>query len=306
MSAEAALDCLIIGGGPAGLTAALYLRRFHRRALLLDDGHSRVQGIGVTHNVAAFPEGIAGARLLQRMRRHLALHGGGVVADQVLELRREAGEGRGFHARSRSGLALTARTVLLASGVVDRAPAMAGIAAIRARGLLRQCPICDGHEFSNRRVLVIGGGAHGAREALFMHHYSDRVSLLLPAGATMPDAALREALKNAAIDCLRADEASELRPGTAVPIELDLADGAPPRAFDVIYAALGNRPRSALAEGLGAELDALGCLLVDAHCRSNVAGLFGAGDVVSALDQIAVAVGHGAIAATTIHNELGR
>jgi thioredoxin reductase (NADPH) len=84
-------------------------------------------------------------------------------------------------------------------------------------------------------------------------------------------------------------------------VALVLADGTE-RAFDVVYAAAGSRPASDLAAGLGARCDARGGIVVDEHCRCSVPGLYAAGDVVSGLDQIAVAFGHAAIAATSIHN----
>jgi thioredoxin reductase (NADPH) len=293
------LDCLIVGAGPAGLTAALYLQRFHRRVRLLDDGHSRALRIERTHNYPGFPDGIAGAALLARLKQQLGNFDGQVVDAQVQSLeRRDDGL---FEAATRSGT-LTAHTVLLATGVVDNTPELPGIDAVRDAGLLRQCPICDGHEFSGRHIAVIGSGTHGAREAMFLRYFSDRVSLAVTAGPLTDEtlAALREA-------------SVRLLPGQARRIELTAAPGltlhfddGSSLPADVLYAALGTRPRSGLARALNAELDAQQNLLIDAHCATSVPGLYAAGDVVSALDQLAVATGHGAIAATAIHNRLSR
>jgi len=170
------------------------------------------------------------------------------------------------------------------------------------RGLLRQCPICDGHEHTGQRIAVLGDGPHAQREALFISHFSQPVHLVglaapaLPSGAgerfdsAVQDGGVKPHESPVAKACLQADGS----------VGLELRDGSI-LDVDVLYAAVGCRPRSALALPLGAEKDEVGHLVVDAHCSTSVPGLFAAGDVVSALDQLAVAMGHGAIAATAIH-----
>ncbi|NRF69873.1 NAD(P)/FAD-dependent oxidoreductase [Aquincola sp. S2] len=294
------LDCLVIGAGPAGLTAAIYLQRLQRRIAVLDAGDSRAERIERTHNYPGFPQGVSGPQLLQRMREQLTEAGGSIIADEATLLART--DDGSFVAQSRHGQ-LRARTVLLATGVCDAEPAIEGIAELRDRGLLRQCPICDAHEFRGRRILVIGRGDHGAREALFLHPFSAELTLVVdPAQAPVNDR-LRASLQQAGIVCVEAvPQAVEVNAQALV--RLHCEGTAPPLEADVIYAALGAQPRARLGGQVGATLDALGTVIVDAHGRSSVPGLHAAGDVVSALDQIAVAVGHGAIVATAIHNAL--
>jgi thioredoxin reductase (NADPH) len=148
------LDCLVVGAGPAGLTAALYLRRFGRHVLLADEGHSRAEYIDRCHNFPGFPQGIAGADPLLRMRRQLHDVGGEVTQGRVSGLQQQA-DGS-FNARL-DARRLRSRTVLLATCVVDRVPPVAGIEAVRADGLLRQCPICDGHEHRGTAWCTAGG-----------------------------------------------------------------------------------------------------------------------------------------------------
>ncbi|MDN3919974.1 NAD(P)/FAD-dependent oxidoreductase [Roseateles violae] len=283
MPNTASFDCLIVGAGPAGLTAAIYLRRFHRRVLLVDAGGSRLLKVSRSHNCPGYPDGIAGAELIRRLQRQLGRFGGAVIHGEIGSAqRREDGL---FELRfAAETLPLRTRTLLLCTGVEDRLPALPGTAQLCEADLLRQCPICDGHEHSGRHIGVLGDTAHAEHEADFLRDYAASVRVIALSGP--PDTPVAEAL--------------ELDAGGA---RVRMSDATQPR-FDVLYAALGVRPRNSLAAQLGARLDERGAVVVDAHCRSSVDGLYAAGDLVSALDQIAVAFGHGAIAATALHNAL--
>jgi thioredoxin reductase (NADPH) len=304
----ALLDCLIVGAGPAGLTAALYLRRFHRQVFIADAGNSRARNIERSHNFPGFPDGIAGPELLSRLRRQVSDVGATVTQAEVTEI--EARTGGGFTARAGSHT-IHARTILLACGVADQAPIVPGMEAVVRAGLLRQCPICDGHEHTGQRIAVLGDGRHAQREAVFISHFSRPVTLVPMGGdstsATADDEFL-SAFEDGRVRRLESPLAGaqlldEGKPAaSAAPaVRLSLHDGSA-HDFDVLYAALGCRPRSGLAASLGVERDDAGQLVVDGRCSTRVAGVYAAGDVVDALDQLAVAIGHGAIAATAIHN----
>lgn len=290
-------DCLVVGGGPAGLTAAIYLARYHRRMLLVDAGDSRATWIARSHNHPGFPGGIEGEALLERMRAQALEYGARLTRGYVEELRRADG---GF--RARIGEAeVQARTVLLATGVINRRPPMPAAMhdAALARNLLRYCPVCDGHEVSGTKVGVIGPGPDAVGEAMFLRHYTDDLTYL---PATPAELAEEERAKLEAASVSVAPPVAEflLREDA---IGTRHADGTE-RWFDSAYAALGTDPRSALAHALGAELTPNGCVNADAHLHTAGEGVWVAGDVVAGLDQISVAQGHAAIAATAIHNHL--
>jgi thioredoxin reductase (NADPH) len=200
------------------------------------------------------------------------------------------------------GRALRTRTILLATGVKDREPRLPGIPELRRKGLLRQCPICDAFEFTGRRIGVIGDDVHCMREALFLRDYSEHIVVLCVEGETRLDRAQLAELEKRDVRCVVA-QASEVTEADGGGVVLRMSDGTVHR-FDVLYAALGSQPRSQLGAGLDVRLDERGNVVVDAHCQTTVPGVYAAGDVVSALDQIAVAAGHAAIAATAIHNRL--
>lgn len=294
-------DVLIIGGGPAGLTAALYLARYHLNALVIDNGRSRAASIPTSHNLAGHPDGISGPALLARMRDHARRYGARLIDGEVQSLQRKAA---GFVAGLADGQRFTAPAALLATGVRNRRPAMPdalhddGV----ARGLIRYCPVCDGREVTDRRVAVLGTGGHASREALFLRSYTRDLTLIAPDGAHHLDAGQRSELAGAGIAMLDG-------PATGFTLHetgISLATPAGRACFDTLYPALGSDVHSALAAGLGASCGPDGCIRTDSHQRTSVAGLYAAGDVVLGLDQISHALGEAAVAATAIRNDLAQ
>jgi thioredoxin reductase (NADPH) len=291
-------DCIIIGAGPAGLTAAIYLARFHLQVRLFDCGSSRAALIPRTHNHAGYPGGIKGTELLRRMREQAAEFG---ALTEAVEVSAITPRGEAFDIQV-EGRTSSARTVLLATGVVNIRPDMPAALhdAALAKGLIRYCPICDGYEVTDKRVGVIGTGTHGMKEALFLRGYTKDVTLIAPGGGHELDDACRAKLDAAGIIH---------RDGPCTPIEVEgeriivtTPDG--PLAFDSVYPALGSTIRSKLAVVAGANATKDGCLEVDDHQRTSVPGLFAAGDVVKGLDQISHAMGEAGVAATAIRNLL--
>ena len=294
------LDCLVIGGGPAGLTAAIYLSRYHLDILVVDGGKSRATWIPLTHNHAGFPGGISGKELLDRMKEQARLYGTRIEDGQVKRIERDERTGL-FSAEWGSG-PVTARSVLLATGVTNRRPPMdidLHDDAL-ARGLIRYCPICDGYEVTDKKVGVVGTGSRGAAEALFLRSYTADLALVAPDGEHELSAEDRGLLADLGIALLDGPVTS-IQPGEEQ-IHVATSDGR--HDFDSIYPALGSDTHVQLAEMLGAELSELGCIHVDSHQRTSVPGLYAAGDVVHGLDQISHAMGEGGVASTTIRNDL--
>lgn len=298
------LDCLIIGGGPAGMTAALYLHRLERRVLLVDAGRSRASYIPRCHNFPGFPDGIAGTLLLQRMRRQLVQAGVPLLPAEILQVSQvtPAAGGQALFEALAAGRRWRARSVLLATGVVDVEPTVPGADRLRQRQLLRQCPICDGHEFRGRRVVVLGGSDHAAREALFMRHFTPHVSLIAQGPGERLERGLVQRLQEREVG-LVGGHARRLEVNAQGEVVVLTSEGAQ-WVGDVLYAALGARPGSGLAGALGAQLSADRNVITDAHGRTSVPGLYAAGDVVQGLDQVATAVGTAAAAAVHLHNTL--
>ncbi len=297
---EPLLDCLIIGGGPAGLTAAIYLARFHLDIMVVDAGKSRASWIPCTRNVPGFADGIEGTELLQQMRDQACKYGAAMETEFVTKLERDAGTGL-FTATWGSGCA-TARTVLIATGVTNRRPPMDEDLhdEALARGLVRYCPICDGYEVTDKRVGVIGSDHHGVAETLFLRSYTADLTLIAPDKAMHLKPDDQQKLREASVETVDGPANAVAITGACIIVET--AEGT--YSFDSIYPALGSDTHTQLAEMVGAELGPKDCIAVDAHQRTSVPGLYAAGDVVIGLDQISHAMGEGGVAATTIRNDL--
>ena len=294
------LDCLVIGGGPAGLTAAIYLARFRRRVRVVDKGWSRAEWIAKSHNLPGFPEGIAGPLLLDNLRAQ-ARHYGAIIQTGIVEaLFRDS---RGLFTAQAGHSVLTARSVILAAGVSENMPPVAHVASAVKRGIIRTCPICDGYEIIGKCVAVLGNGEHAAAEALFLRTYTDKLSLLLLETETtsLAQETLR-ALDRAGIVVTHVVGGSVVLGGDDVTI-LGVEDAQTHR-FDAIYSAFGTTPQTMLAAALNAKMDESGRMFVDEHQATSIEGLFAAGDIVRGLNQISVAEGEAAIAASAVHNHL--
>jgi thioredoxin reductase (NADPH) len=295
------IDALVIGGGPAGLTAALYLARFRRRVVVADEGDPRAAWIPASHNIPFFAEGIPGPEILARQREHRARYDVPVIPARIVALARE---GSGFIATPKGRAPLRARHVLLATGAQDLEPGLPDLPDAVRRGLVRYCPVCDGFESRDRRIAVIGHGAKGAGEALFIARtYSDDVTLLTLGRPMQMDEEMRERLARHRVRIVeRPVMALDVQDGRIAAIRVDGEE----LRFDTLYSALGLHYRTELAEALGAVPEENGALRVDAGMMTSVPGLYAAGDIVAGLDQIVVGMGHAAIAATRIHNSCAR
>ncbi len=284
------IDVAIVGGGPAGLTAAMYLRRFHRSCLVLDSGESRARWIPESNNCPGFPGGIPGVELLRRLHRQAA------DADVPIErarVDRIARHGQGFRVQA-GGRSWDARMVMIATGLRDRLPGDWAEEAI-ACGALRLCPICDAFEASDRRIGVFGRGADLGSHARFLRTFSGEVSALPRDGGDGGE-------EGAAA---RADGVRWLGGGE---LEFDgkrcrYRSGDDVEEFDTVYSFLGF-DTSVPVDGRDVERTGGGEIVVDRHQQTAVPGLYAIGDIVGGLNQISVAVGQAAAAATHAHGRL--
>lgn len=293
-------DTIIIGAGPAGLTAALYIARFRRKVLVIHDGKARALRIPKTHNAPGFSDGIAGVDLIARMTSHATGFGATMAEAEIVSVKQTS---ELFELMSQDGRSWTARSLILATGIVLNEVAMdhADHEASIAAGILRYCPICDGFEHIDQAIGVIGCDTQGAAEALFLRQYSANITLV-PNNFAGLDPSELEAMRDAGIK-VKEQPLERLHP-LADRMDVYVTGETLPLSFDVIYPALGSHPRNELAQSLGMKATEGGEVALSAAFSKLVDGVYAAGDIVEGLDQISVAMGHGAVAATKAHNWL--
>ncbi|MBO9605527.1 MAG: NAD(P)/FAD-dependent oxidoreductase [Paenibacillaceae bacterium] len=295
-------DCVIVGGGIAGLQAAVQLGRYERRVLVADAGRGRSTRCRCYRNLLGWPDGVSGETLRGLGRQHAERFGVMFVAEEIVAA---SVGGCGFLLRgSRDEARLyEARTLLLATGLIDRTPPIPGLEP--CLGLtVYVCPDCDGYEVKGRRTIVLGAGTVGAEMALQLSakasetvYVNHEMTELPPELERRMDAAgIRYAAE--AIESVDADETGQfagvmLRSGVKVAGE---------RGF---VAFGGNRVRSELAQQLGVERLENRHIQTDPRTKmTNVRHVWAAGDVAVHAEQVAIAMGEGAQAAIWIHKAL--
>ncbi len=241
------LDCVIVGGGPAGLTAALYLARFNRTFVLVDGGDSRAAWIPESHNIPLFAQGIAGPEILRRQRTHAEKYE--LWKEQRPSLRKlRAVSPRSFDRKRQDRLEIEARFAILATGVSDIAPPIPNVESAVERGLIRYCPICDGYEARGKKVGVIGIGNKCLGEAAYIARtYSEDVSIMSFHKPLNLNGEERERLKRHGVQVI--EEPVSLLDCNGGKIVTSGAGGFG-YTFDVMYSALGVQYRSGLATAL--------------------------------------------------------
>jgi len=304
--ATSVYDTLIIGGGPGGLTAAIYLRRFTRKVALVDKGNSRLRLIPVSHNYPGFPEGVPGHVLLGNLAVQLERYGGAVMPGEIVDLRLEDGlfvaDYVSEDAPEGEVTQIRALTVLMATGVADAGLPIENWREAVAYGSVRLCPVCDGFDVIDKRIAVATAETNPVGHALFMRTFSSDVTLFERGSPSMLNEEDRRRLDAAGVRVIDSPLLSVTLDASMKPV-LHTGDGEEHPA-DVFYPMLGENARSNLAVKLGARTAQCDELVVDAHQATSVPGLYAIGDVVVGLNQIAVATGGAARAAVRIHNQL--
>ncbi|ANW65536.1 pyridine nucleotide-disulfide oxidoreductase [Mycobacterium sp. djl-10] len=296
------VDCVIVGGGAAGLSAALVLGRARRRVVLVDAGQ---QSNRAAHGIGGLlgHDGRAPAQLYEHGRAELAAYPTVEVRDgTVADATAVSG---GFVARLDDGAEISTRTVLLATGMDYRLADLPGAAELWGDSVFH-CPFCHGWEVRDRPLAVCANGDRAVHMALLLRGWSDDVVLLTDGPAEL-DAAQQDLLSAAKVSV---DERRIARldgvDGRLEAVVFD-DDQRLPRGGLLVAATLHQR--SALAQQLGVELTEPGPVVadavkVDALCRTSIPGVFAAGDVSTQMPQVTAAVAAGALAGAAIMQTL--
>jgi thioredoxin reductase len=265
-------DAIIVGGGPAGQAAALTLGRSRRRVLLLDAGQGRNAPAAAVHNLLAH-DGTPPEELRRIGREQLGRYPSVELGRATVSGAR-ALPGEGFRLELDGGEGVTARRLLLATGLADQLPAIDGLAPLWGRSAFH-CPYCHGFEVSGRRVAVLGAGPERVRLALNLSRFTD--DLVLCANGQPLAADLAERLAAAGI-AVRGEPVARFE-GRDGQLERIVLEQGEPLERDAVFIATVLHQRSDLAGRLGCRLLPDGCVEVDELARTSVPGVYAAGDM---------------------------
>jgi thioredoxin reductase len=286
-------ECVIAGGGPAGLSAALVLGRARRRVLLCDTREPRNRWSEASHGYLT-RDGINPGTFLALARAELAPYTS--VEYRRVRVDDAVRAGQHFELRLEGGERVTSRTVLVATGVVDVLPPIEGLEPLYGRSV-HHCPYCDGWEWRDAPIAVHGRGEPGARLALRLRQWSPDVVWCADGDAEVGEE-LRGRLAAAGIE-IRLGRVRRLE-GRDGRLERLVLDGSPPLERSALFVLTEQRQGSPLAERLGCRFNVKGTVETSRAERTDVPGVFVAGDASKDSQLVIVAAAEGAEAAVAI------
>ncbi|HWM02780.1 MAG TPA: NAD(P)/FAD-dependent oxidoreductase [Actinophytocola sp.] len=285
-------DVVVVGAGAAGLSAALVLGRAMRRVAVVDAGEPRNAPADALHGYLS-RDGMAPGDLLAEGRAEIARYGVELIEDRVVAVE------PGFTVRLAGGATLSARRLLVTTGLRDELPPVPGLAQRWGRDVV-VCPYCHGYEVRDRPLGVLGEGPTGVLKALLVREWSADIVLFPGAEPPSEQDAARLAARGIAVatgEITRVVAENDRLTG----VELD---GERVVGREALFVHARFVPSDGLLTGLGAEVDEQGWVRVDPTGRTSVPGVWAAGNVVDPMAQLIIAAAAGSLAASTINNEL--
>jgi len=301
-------ELVVIGGGPAGMTAAIYGARYGLKTLLLESkvlGGAQATSPGI-ENYPGYTF-IVGIDLATKMKEQVKKSG--AIIKEITDVRsieRENEEGD-FLLDTRRGV-YRAKAIIVATGGGHKHLDVPGEEMLTGRGV-SFCATCDGPLFRDKIVAVVGGGNTAVTEALYLTEVTKKVYLIHRRDELRAEKIVQDYVLNSDVEILWDTIVKEIK-GDDLVNELVLENVKTKKQqslkVDGVFVALGSKPESTLAKSIGVETNDRGEILVNAKQATNIPGVFAAGDVVESMKQIAVAVGHGAIAADSAYSYIRR
>jgi thioredoxin reductase len=290
-------DAIIVGGGPAGLSAGMWLGRYRRRVLLFDAGNPRNEPAWAVHG---YPGVVDPSPLELRRRLQQQALGEGVETREHEVVRIEGGKDQ-FVAHSSTGEVHSARRIILAYGLRDYLPDIEGLDELYGTSVFH-CPDCDGPSFADTRIGVVGWNRYGAGLALYLRHFSPEITLLTHGRGLDLDHDDTALVRSSGIDIVAERVARvEGHGGNLTQAEFDSRD---PLRLDAVFFHLGSEPRCELAEQLSCELDDDGYVIVDKGQETSAAGVHAIGDITGQPHLASIAAAEGVRAALAVHRSL--
>ena len=297
-------DVIIVGSGPAGLTAAIYSGRQNLKTLVLEK--SLIGGMGamvpLMENYPGF-ELIAGKQLIDIMKDQALKHAEIKDREEVEKIKIHQEEHIVVHTVKTS---YKARAVILATGSKHRLLEVPGEGKFLGRGVA-YCATCDGPLFVDRKVLVIGGGNSAVQQAVYLDDIGVLVALMHRRDSLRAENYLQDLLKERGIPVIWNTEIKEIKGEVTVQSVLlsnNVTGEEQDLPIDGVFVAIGEIPSNQLAADIGVELDKYGSITVDKTQRTNIPGIYAAGDITDGVNQWVVACSQGAVAALSLFEDL--
>jgi thioredoxin reductase (NADPH) len=292
-------DAIIIGGGPAGLSAAIYCARFSLKAVIIskDIGGYMMEAPQI-ENYPGF-DSISGLDLANKMREQVEKLGIEIIEEEVVEIK------KGFSVKTKTNKSFEGKNIIFALGTERRKLNIKGEAEFAGKGV-SYCATCDSAFFKNKTVAVVGGANSAVVSALLLAKFAKEVNIFYrnkPLRADPYWIEKLEKIKNINVSCCA--NLTEIK-GTKK-VESILLDNGKEIKVDGVFVEIGSVPVVSLATSLGVKLDNEGYIIVDNTQKTNVEGVYAAGDLSTGsnkLRQIITACSEGAIAADSIHKNL--
>ena len=306
-------DIVIIGAGPAGLTAGMYAGRQNSKTLVIDKGMAGGLGLEVPmmQNYPGF-DLIAGMELIQKMKAQSENYCE-ILENTVIESIEKTADGFNLKTKN-SPLLMTSddagenefftKTIIFATGSSHRHLNVPGEEEFLGRGVA-YCATCDGMFFIGKDILMVGGGNSAAQEALYLKNLGCNVKLVHRRDELRCEHHLQKALEENGIEVLWNSTIQEIKGEMVVDSVTLLRDGAEEDyKTDAVFVAIGDDPSNELAKDLGVALDDDGYIITDKNQATNVKGVYSAGDITGGVKQWIVACGEGAVAAISAYNDM--
>lgn len=295
-------DVIVVGAGPAGLTAGMYAARRNMSAIVLE-----AKGIGgqmtatsLIENYPGFPEGIDGHALSDKMQEQTKKHGVKIEMENVVSINKDKDQ---FSVRLASGKEYASKAIIIATGAAFRKLDIKNHDALIGKGL-SYCTLCDGPLFKKKTVAVVGGGSAAVSAALYLEKIAKKVYLIHRRDELRAEEALIKKIKGSTVELVWFKIIDAVA-GTNRLDKITLKDTKTGELTEMevegLFIEIGAAPSTELVRGLGINISEKGHVLVNPKQETNVPGVYAAGDVTGRLAQISVAVGDATVASVSAY-----
>ncbi len=294
------MDCIIIGGGIAGLQAAIQLGRYKHSIMVIDSNQGRSTICKGYQNILGWPDGVSGEELRKLGKIHAEKYGVEFLNGVVISLRKEKNH---FLIQTSSNQTFQARTVFLATGLVDHLPKLENLLPCLGKSIY-VCPDCDGYEVSDKKTIVLGSGNTGASMAATLTYWTNDVTFINHT-KEQPDSKKVKELEDLNIEIINETLTRVLLDDKGNFAGVELENGKTISGEKGFTGFSGNKINAELAEQVGVNLNDSRHIIVNPRTKeTSVEGIWAGGDLTSHSEQVTISMGDGSQAAIWIHKRL--